>query len=176
MRTMTWRNLLAVFSALVLLAGACGNGDDVATVDDPPTVDDDTTTDDRDDVRAAPGDFCRQVEQAEDTFDAFEDDDFDDPEIFEEALQTLRAMDVPGEIRDDWNQLIEGLEALRDFDPFDEEAMAELEERFEGFEEANSRIVEYVRDVCGIDLDDDDFDDFDDDFDDFDDDFDDEDF
>jgi hypothetical protein len=162
MHTSPRRALLAIVAAAALTTGAaaCGNDDDAAGGG-----------------TASPDRFCAQMEAAEAAFDSLETEDFE-PQVFETALETLRAITPPAEISDDWNRIVEALEEVTDLfgeidftDPSsflaleeDEELMQrfeDLETRFADLDEAGDRVADYVRDECGIDLDngaDDDFD------------------
>jgi hypothetical protein len=178
MRSTTWRATLAALAALLLLtAAACGDDADdaaVTTEDDAEAdeVTDEDGTEDRPAATGSAGAFCAQIEAADAAFDSLDDMDVTfDSDAFDLALQTLSAIDPPGEISADWNRIVTALEEmvavfdevdLSDPESFaaleeDEELMARLEAleaRFEDLDEAGDRVADYVRDECGIDLDD----------------------
>jgi hypothetical protein len=148
------RAMLAIVAVAALTAGAaaCGDDDTAGTGD-----------------TASPERFCAQMEAAEAAFDSLESEDFE-PAVFETALETLRAINPPAEISDDWNRIIEALDEVTDLfgeidlnDPSsflaleeDEDLMQrfeDLEAEFADLDEAGDRVADYVRDECGIELD-----------------------
>jgi hypothetical protein len=184
MRSTTWRAMLAALAALLLLtAAACGDdADDAAvTTEDDAEADEDGTdedgtdedgTDERPAATGSTGAFCAQIEAADAAFDSLDGMDVAfDSDAFDLALRTLSAIDPPGEISADWARIVTALEEMAAvFDEVDlsdpqslaaleedEELMARLEAleaRFEDLDEAGDRVADYVRDECGIDLDD----------------------
>ena len=83
--------------------------------------------------------------------------------MFGEVRSALDGIDPPSEIADDWDTLIEGIDAVIEVfegvDFEDPEALlalqdefAEVEESFGDVEGASERIEEYVSEECGIEL------------------------
>jgi hypothetical protein len=165
----------AGLAVIVVVLGGCGGGGD----DDPAAGSDPAVTGESSAVPSAEpsadatddgGDFCSEIEAAgEELQEIAEGPDLTDPEAAlgatEETLDTLRSIDPPAEIADDWNLVVSYIEAvgdgLRNLDATDPAAMvqqleelgAELEQQFATFDEAGARIDEYLRDECGITVD-----------------------
>jgi hypothetical protein len=163
----------AGLALVVVVLGGCAGGDDPGAGADPAVTGDSSgptaeqSADATDDSGGNDGDFCSEIAAAgEELQDISEDPDLTDPETAlgatEETLETLRSIDPPAEIADDWNLVVSYIEAvadsLRDLDATDpagmvqqlEELGAELEQQFADFDEAGTRIDQYLRDECGI--------------------------
>jgi hypothetical protein len=69
----------------------------------------------------------------------------------DEALETIRSVEPPEEIADDYAIFVEQVEMLSNSDPNDPEAVEEFQERNEEFSEASDAVQGYVEDDCGID-------------------------
>ena len=165
----------AGLALVVVVLGGCGGGDDDPGVGSDPAATGDSSAvptaepsaDATDDSGGSGGDFCSDIEAAgEELQEISEDPDLTDPETAlgatEETLETLQSIDPPAEIADDWSLVVSYIEGvadgLRDLDATDpagmvqqlEELGAELEQQFAAFEEAGTRIDQYLRDECGI--------------------------
>ena len=141
----------AGLAVLVVVLGGCGGGDDDAGAGSDPAVTGDSSAvpsaEPSADATDDGGDFCSEIEAAgEELQEIAEGPDLTDPEAAlgatEETLDTLRSIDPPAEIADDWNLVVSYIEAvgdgLRNLDATDPAAMvqqleelgAELEQQF----------------------------------------------
>ncbi|MGH8824783.1 MAG: hypothetical protein ACRDVN_09930 [Jiangellaceae bacterium] len=111
------------------------------------------------------GSFCEQVEAARDQLDSVVDGDaLADPsaalDVVEEALDTMRSIEPPAEIAEDWTAVTSFTEdmisSLDDIDVTDPSAMEdlaqELEQDAEVLDDAADRVDRYLEDECGITL------------------------
>jgi hypothetical protein len=71
-----------------------------------------------------------------------------DPEALDRALEMLRDLDPPEEIADDYEQVLEGFQALSDIDITDREAVAEVQEELPQAEEAFNTVGDFVEGEC----------------------------
>lgn len=180
----------ALGGAVLMLVSltACGGDDGGSSADDTPSTSETTAeptaepteeptdqpTDDG--GSAVTGDYCADLKSARDTFSALEDDDAG-LGAFDEAIGTLRQLgeEAPGDIADDWQVLIGGLDtfqgaladagltlqdladpqALQDLDP---QALQDLTQQLESldskqFDQAADAIAQQAKADCGFDLD-----------------------
>jgi hypothetical protein len=122
------------------------------------------------------GDYCKDLKSAKDEIDAVKGSDFSDLEKTTDAMHEL-ADEAPGEIEDDWETLVDGIDKLvaalkkAGLDDDDMAAlqtgqlpdgvdmaaiqglMAELEAlNTEEFQTAGENIKKHAKDKCGVDL------------------------
>ncbi|MEO6989833.1 MAG: hypothetical protein ABI239_14440 [Aquihabitans sp.] len=91
--------------------------------------------------------WCKKFEQAE--------KDDDGAEIDESAkLFADLAKDAPGPIKDDMNLIASAFNEMESVDFEDEDAVKALEEKYseDDIDAASARIETFVKDECGIDL------------------------
>jgi hypothetical protein len=154
------RGLTATLLATVLLVAACGDADEAetgadTTVTTAAEADTGFTGDDSDR-------FCELARELDDQ-DPFEQGEFDLAEAFRDAVDSIDEIIgvAPAEIRGDFETLQEGLqevalaieEADGDLFAVDPERLESLEDA--RYEQAADRIDTYLRDVCGIEIEDD---------------------
>jgi hypothetical protein len=115
---------LAAVPALVLTAAACGDDDE-----------------------GSAGSFCEQAEALENRMDEIEDPT---TEEFSAALDEIRKLDPPAEIRDDWNTMISALDGFEDID-FENPSPEDLAAfDAEGMQEASDNVDRYMDEECGL--------------------------
>jgi hypothetical protein len=160
------RGLTATLLATVLLVAACGDADEAdgagtaaeTTVTTAAEADTGFTGEDSDR-------FCELARELDDQ-DPFEQGDLDLAEAFRDAVTSVDEIIgvAPAEIRSEFETLREGLQevasAIEDADgnlfAVDPERLESLEDP--RYERAADRIDAYLRDVCGIEIDDDELD------------------
>ena len=69
----------------------------------------------------------------------------------DEALETIRSLEPPDEIADDYAVFVQQIEMLSTSDPNDPDAVEEFQARNEEFTAASDAVQGYVEDDCGID-------------------------
>jgi hypothetical protein len=158
--------VVLVLGALVL--GGCGGDDepDASDADSPATdaMSAEPTGEMTDETSGADG-FCAQVEAARDQLDSVVDGEtLVDPsaalDVVDDALETMRSIDPPAEIAEDWEAVRsfseEMITALDEIDVTDPAALEDLgrdlEQNAEALEDAAERVDRYVEDECGITL------------------------
>jgi hypothetical protein len=77
---------------------------------------------------------------------------FNATDLDEDGIEQLRSIEPPGEIADDWQTMVEGMEAANagDLDVNDPEAAAEFEEQYADLMEATTSVSEYLSTECGL--------------------------
>ena len=109
--------------------------------------------------------FCAEVEAARDQLDSVVDGEtLVDPsaalDVVDDALETMRSIDPPAEIAEDWEAVRsfteEMITALDEIDVTDPAALEdlgrELEQNAEAMQDAADRVDRYLEDECGITL------------------------
>jgi hypothetical protein len=132
------RTALGLAVCGLLLFAACGGDDD------------DSSSGDDSSENAAPGsgsEFCQEFTELTQQGPAAGTDP-------ESVIESMRALDPPEEIAEDFNLTIEGAElqarmASGGSEP-DPDLMAEFEENQEAYGQANEHVQEYISTECGI--------------------------
>ena len=126
------RTLIGLVAAGALLVAGCG-GDDG-----------ETSTDDSGDSgeNASASDFCAQFQGYDEQFNQNPD------ASEEEVVEAIRSLNPPEEIADDYETLLQGLDALVGVDPSDPEAAAAAQEEMAQYQQASENIQAYVDENC----------------------------
>lgn len=127
MRNLLKSSTVGVVTAVVLVAGACGTGDET------------------------PSGFCREVRELDEEFTGDDDDaafaselaDLNAPEEIEEEWETVVG---------DWDEFADPDEEELAAEAGDIEAAEELEQRALEFERSSRAVTSYLRDECGFEL------------------------
>lgn len=152
----------------VLTLSGCGGDDDPSASDaDSPATDATSPAPTAEASDGTPGSasFCAEVEAARDQLDSVVDGEtLVDPsaalDVVDDALETMRSIDPPAEIAEDWEavrsfseEMISSLDEIDVTDPAAlEELGRELEQNAEALEDAADRVDRYLEDECGITL------------------------
>ena len=134
------RTLIGLAAAGLLVATGCSDSDSGGG--------DDSTGGDSGDS-AAEG-FCTDFQELDDRFS-------EDPEAaadMEQVLGALESLDLPEDISEDFDLVVEVARQSADVDPEDPEAMAELESLSEEAGEAEQRVSEFIDQECELETDD----------------------
>jgi hypothetical protein len=123
---------LAAVPALLLTAAACGGDDD-----------------DGESGGGGGGDSAAFCEDARDVTSRIAELDPTDEEAFDEALDSIRGLEPPDELADDWNTLVDAFERIAEMTP-EEQANVDQDE-FAEAEESSERVGTYLEEECGID-------------------------
>jgi hypothetical protein len=128
------RTLIGLMAAGALLVAGCG-GDDGET----------TSADGGDGgggENASASDFCAQFQGYDEQFNQNPD------ASEEEVVEAIRSLNPPEEIADDYETLLQGLDALMGVDPSDPEAAAAAQEEMAQYQQASENIQAYVDENC----------------------------
>jgi hypothetical protein len=129
------RTLIGLVAAGALLVAGCGGDDGETTSDDGG----ETTSDDE---TASASDFCADFQGYDEEFDQNPD------ASEEEVVAAIRSLDPPEEIAEDYETLLQGLDALMGVDPSDPEAAAAAQDEMAQYQEASENIQAYVDENC----------------------------
>lgn len=149
----------------VLTLSGCGGDDEPGASDAESTPDATSAAPTAEATDGTPADFCAEVEAARDQLDSVVDaETLVDPsaalDVVDGALETMRSIDPPAEIAEDWeavrsftDEMISSLDEIDVTDPVAlEELGRELEQNAEALEAAADRVDRYIEDECGITL------------------------
>ena len=151
----------------VLTLSGCGGDDDpgASEADSPATATTAAPTAEASGGTQGSASFCAEVEAARDQLDNVVDGEtLADPsaalDVVDDALETMRSIDPPAEIAEDWEavrsfseEMISSLDEIDVTDPAAlEELGRELEHNAEALEDAADRVDRYLEDECGITL------------------------
>lgn len=133
------RTLIGLVAAGALLVAACGGDDGETTSDDGG----ETTSDDAGSGEtASASDFCAEFQGYDEQFNQNPD------ASEEEVVEAIRSLNPPEEIADDYETLLQGLDALMGVDPSDPEAAAAAQDEMAQYQEASENIQAYVDENC----------------------------
>ncbi|HET6686843.1 MAG TPA: hypothetical protein VFH02_10010 [Jiangellaceae bacterium] len=152
----------------VLALSGCGGDDDPGASDADSAATDASSAEPTGEMTGeTPGadSFCAEVEAARDQLDSVVDGEtLVDPsaalDVVDDALETMRSIDPPAEIAEDWEAVRsfteEMITALDEIDVTDPAALEDLgrdlEQNAEALQDAADRVDRYLEDECGITL------------------------
>jgi hypothetical protein len=125
------RTLIGLVAAGALLVAGCGGDDGETTSDDGGSGE-----------TASASDFCAQFQGYDEEFDQNPD------ASEEEVVEAIRSLNPPEEIADDYETLLQGLDALMGVDPSDPDAAAAAQDEMAQYQEASENIQAYVDENC----------------------------
>jgi hypothetical protein len=154
------RSGLAAGAAVVLLT-ACGGGSDDESTDAARSSSSSSGASQSSAAGSPDSDFCTGAAAVQERLGATLGGDAEVTslgQVFQEAVDELRALDAPDEIADDWSALTEALEeaasSLSSVDLTDPEALTRLQEEIAPLEEqvsgSSANVEQYLRDECGL--------------------------
>ena len=128
------RTLIGLLAAGALLVAGCG-GDDGETTSDGGGGGGGGES-------ASASDFCAQFQGYDEQFNQNPD------ASEEEVVEAIRSLNPPEEIADDYETLLQGLDALMGVDPSDPEAAEAAQDEMAQYTEASENIQAYVDENC----------------------------